>query len=74
MCTYIETYEKFKAANIRLAIEYFDKNWHSIRNEWAWYAKGDAFCLGETTNNRRLIVFIQNMLHSHSSLMIFLQF
>ena len=49
---YIETYEEFKATNIWPAIEYFDRNWHPIRDEWVMYAKGDAFCLGETTNNR----------------------
>ena len=49
---YQDAYKSFKDTNINPAIEYFDKNWHSIRNEWVLYAKGGAFSLGETTNNR----------------------
>lgn len=36
---YVQAYEEFIATNIRPAIEYFDKNWHPIRNEWVSYTK-----------------------------------
>ena len=49
---YMEAYRSLKDTNILPAIQYFEKNWHPIRQEWVCYAKRDAFCLGETTNNR----------------------
>ena len=34
------------------AIEYFDKNWMPIKEEWASCYKNSKFTLGEQTNNR----------------------
>ena len=36
---YIEAYKDFKAVGVQPAIEYFEKNWHSIRKQWAAFGK-----------------------------------
>ena len=47
-----EQYALFKALGVRPAIEFFDKNWLPIKEEWATCYKNEKFTLGELTNNR----------------------
>ena len=51
LCSYVETYEEFKATNIRPAIEYY-KNWHPIRSEWVLFTKGMYSVNGKIYNGK----------------------
>ena len=42
---YIEAYKDFKAVGVQPAIEYFEKNWHSIRKLWAAFGKNRKLIL-----------------------------
>ena len=51
-----EEYEKYYAEFSKSApqsvTQYYDANWHSIRDEWVECYKSLSFTLGENTNNR----------------------
>ena len=49
---YNDAYTEFQAANVQPAIDYFEKNWHPIRRQWAAFGRNCEFNLGEATNNR----------------------
>ena len=49
---YEKVYENFKLCGLQPVIDYFDVNWNSIKDQWVEGHKGQAFSLGETTNNR----------------------
>jgi len=40
---YFEAYKDFLEVNVRTAIDYFEKNWHPIRNQWAAFGKNCEF-------------------------------
>ena len=47
-----EHYEMLKNLGVRQVIDFFDKNWLPIKEEWATCYKNCKFTLGELTNNR----------------------
>eukprot|EP00102_Acyrthosiphon_pisum_P020606 XP_016657816.1 PREDICTED: zinc finger SWIM domain-containing protein 1-like [Acyrthosiphon pisum] len=49
---YDEIHKKLEGTNIKSVIDYFNKNWHSIRIEWVIYFQSKFMTLGNRTNNR----------------------
>ena len=49
---YEEQYSMLQSLQLPPVIEYFDKNWMPIKEEWASCYKNSKFTLGEQTNNR----------------------
>ena len=49
---YQESYEKLNATRILSVINYFNKNWHPIKNEWVQGLKQQYPLFGNNTNNR----------------------
>ena len=47
-----EQYEALKNLGVRAVIDFFEKNWLPIKEEWATCYKNSKFTLGELTNNR----------------------
>ena len=46
-----DIYVRLMADHVRAYIEFFDKNWLPIKEEWATCHKNEKFTLGELTNN-----------------------
>ena len=49
---YEKHYAEFLKSSPQSVIQYYDANWHSIRDEWVECYKSLNFTLGEKTNNR----------------------
>ena len=47
-----EEYEELLKSSPQSVIQYYDANWHSIKDECVEYYKSLSFTLGEKTNNR----------------------
>jgi len=43
---YDEIHKKLELTNIKTVIDYFNKNWHSIRIEWVVYFQSKFMTLG----------------------------
>lgn len=48
---YEQIYEELKRVSPKIVIDYFDKNWHPIHNEWTNFSMADK-TFGNFTNNR----------------------
>lgn len=49
---YDALYEKLKNTKIENVINYFEKNWHPLKNEWVIHFQSKFLTLGNRTNNR----------------------
>ena len=49
---YDDNYKDLKVSGLKSVIEYYDANWHPIRQEWVQCFVGINFTLGERTTNR----------------------
>jgi len=50
--TYFNTYEELQQTKLKAVQEYFDDNWHEIRDEWVCGLKDDNLMFQNHTNNR----------------------
>ena len=48
---YMQHYGLLKDTNLKSVLDYFDANWHSIRNQWVNGLKNDRLTLQNRTNN-----------------------
>ena len=67
---YIENYKLLQSTNLKKVIDYFDKNWHSNRQEWVAGMKSNNLTLMNLTNNRieRLNLDIKAVCSKNASL------
>ena len=49
---YMQHYGLLKDTNLKSVLDYFNANWHSIRNQWVNGLKSDRLTLQNCTNNR----------------------
>ena len=49
---YLQFYDQLKGTNIKSVLEYFDTNWHCIRQQWVNGLKNDDISFMNRTNNR----------------------
>ena len=56
----MQHYGLLKDTNLKSVLDYFDANWHSIRNQWVKGLKSDRLTLQNRTNNR-LVCIIQKL-------------
>ena len=49
---YMQHYGLLNDTNLKSVLDYFDANWHSIRNQWVNGLKNDRLTLQNRTNNR----------------------
>jgi len=49
---YVKRYAEFLKSSPQSVIQYYDANWHSVRDEWVECYKPLSFILGEKTNHR----------------------
>jgi len=49
---YMKCYEELKATKLTKVIEYFDANWHEIREEWVGGLRDENLTYQNRTNNR----------------------
>ena len=51
-CEYLELYQDLKDAKLPGVVDYFDTNWHSIKEQWVDGLKNDNVVFLNRTNNR----------------------
>lgn len=49
---YDKLYEKLAQLNLPKVMDYFNENWHNIRNEWVLYGRNEHSNYFNSTNNR----------------------
>ena len=49
---YFDTYREFQQTGLKTVLDYFNDNWHQIRNEWVCGLKDDNLMFQNHTNNR----------------------
>ena len=67
---YLQFYDQLKGTNIKSVLEYFDTNWHCIRQQWVNGLKNDDISFMNRTNNRveSINQKIKSVMSKHSSI------
>lgn len=67
---YLQFYDELKGTNIKSVLEYFDTNWHCIRQQWVNGLKNDDISFMNRTNNRveSINQKIKSVMSKHSSI------
>ena len=70
---YMKFYQQLKESNLKQVIEYFDDNWHRIKEQWVEGLKCEACHYLNSTNNRLKSINqkIKSIVTKYSSLVIF---
>ena len=72
---YFKYYQQLKETKLTAVIEYFDTNWHGIKEQWVEGLKRESCCYLNSTNNRLECINqkIKSVVSKHSSVLNFFQ-